>query len=94
MKNKILLALILTPLFILFSQKQIVQEDIFLNHTFSQDWVFGLTSMNDGTHYTTLERAENISIDKYNYETGDLSDISWACLPKIFKIIDISSTTY
>ena len=27
--------------------------------------------MNDGTHYTTLERAENISIDKYNYETGD-----------------------
>ena len=71
MKNKILLALILTPLFILFSQKQIVQEDIFLNHTFSQDWVFGLTSMNDGTHYTTLERAENISIDKYNYETGE-----------------------
>ena len=71
MKKKILLALILTPLCILFSQKKIVQEDIFLNHKFSQDWVFGLTSMNDGTHYTTLERAETTSIDKYNYETGE-----------------------
>ncbi|MAQ70479.1 MAG: S9 family peptidase [Flavobacteriales bacterium] len=71
MKKKILLALILTPLCILFSQKNIVQEDIFLNHKFSQDWVFGLTSMNDGTHYTTLERAETTSIDKYNYETGE-----------------------
>ena len=55
----------------LFSQKEILNEDIFLNRQFSQDWVYGLNSMSDGLHYTTLERKDTISIDKYHYKSGD-----------------------
>jgi len=71
MKQKIILISILTPLFVLFSQQEITNEDIFSNRKFSQDWVFGLNSMNDGLHYTALNQGDTVSIEKYNYETGE-----------------------
>ena len=70
MKKKIILLCILIPLCNVFSQQKITNEDIFSNRKFSQDWVFGLNSMNDGLHYTTLNQRDTISIEKYNYETG------------------------
>jgi dipeptidyl-peptidase-4 len=44
-------------------------EDLILNGTFSQKSVYGLRSMKDGIHYTTLE-AEGTKIVKYSYATG------------------------
>ena len=69
MKIKLFIILLICPLIIIFSQKEITKEDIFLNRKFSQDWVFGLTSMNDGLHYTTLQRGDTLSIDQYSYES-------------------------
>ena len=38
------------------NDKQILLEDIFTERKFSQDWVWGLNSMNDGLHYTIINR--------------------------------------
>jgi len=77
MKQKLLVLLITSPIWILFSQKEILKEDVFLNRTFSQDWIYGLNSMNDGLHYTTLEHgtkdyADTTYIEKYSYENGEM----------------------
>ena len=69
MKQNTLILLVIIPISILFSQKEILNEDIFLNWTFSQDQVYGLNSMNDGVHYTTLERGDTISIEKHSYQS-------------------------
>lgn len=61
--NKIILAT--TALIIGYSgsiraQKndQISLEDIWKNYSYSPKYVSGLTSMNDGLHYTTLESSK------------------------------------
>ncbi len=52
-------------------KKPITLEDIWKNYTFSAESVRGLRSMNDGLHYTVLERTENGSaLVKYNYKSG------------------------
>ena len=71
MTRNIFVLLLVTLSANLIAQKEIFKEDIFLNRTFSQDWVYGLNSMSDGLHYTTLERADTISIDKYEYKNGN-----------------------
>ena len=71
MKQRLFILFIIIPLYIMFSQKEILKEDIFLNRTFSQDWVYGLNSMNDGNHYTTLEYGDTTSIEKYSYQSGE-----------------------
>ena len=44
-----------------------------ISPTFSMGWVSGLNSMNDGLHYTRLERGEEgTSVNKYDYKTGEL----------------------
>ncbi len=50
------------------SQK-ITLEDIFKKGTFRAQSVYGLRSMNDGIHYTTLEG--NTKIVKFSYKTGE-----------------------
>ena len=71
MQIKIFTFILLCSFYNLLSQKEILTEDIFLKNKFKQDWVYGLNSMKDGTHYTTLEyRGDTISIEKYSYETG------------------------
>ena len=62
MKHQLLILLFASYTFTLLSQKEIPKEDIFLNRTFTQDWVYGLNSMNDGIHYTTLEYGDTVSI--------------------------------
>jgi len=53
-------------------------EDIFKNGTFTASSVYGLRSMNDGIHYTTMENGTKIV--KSSYQTGEevevLFDIS------------------
>ena len=75
MKQKLIILLLTLPIYLLISQKEILMDDVFLNRTFSQDWVYGLNSMNDGSHYTTLEYNDTISIEKYNYQSGEKVDI-------------------
>ena len=59
MKLQLTFTIFFTILSVVFSQNTISNEDIFLNRKFNQDWVFGLNSMNDGLHYTTLKRRHN-----------------------------------
>jgi dipeptidyl-peptidase-4 len=64
-------------LFILFSgvniavwaQQKITLEDLILKNTFRQETVYGLKSMNDGLHYTTLEDGNKVV--KYSYKNGE-----------------------
>ena len=71
MQKKILSIILLCSFYILISQNEILNEDIFLKNKFKQDWVYGLNSMNDGIHYTTMEYSgDTTSIEKYSYESG------------------------
>lgn len=57
----------------IFAQNNITLEDIWSKGTFRTDYVYGLRSMNDGLHYTTLDRDRGGQvINKYSYKTGDL----------------------
>jgi dipeptidyl-peptidase 4 len=54
-----------------FSQ-EITLEDIWKKGTFRQESVYGVRSMEDGLHYTTMDRTENgTEINKYSYESGE-----------------------
>ena len=69
MKKLILTALTITICLALFPQKKNVELDDFsVNGTFRAKGTGGIRSMNDGTHYTTLEDGKKIV--KYAYETG------------------------
>ena len=53
-------------------EKMIQLEDIWASRTFSPEWVWGINSMNDGVHYSSLNRGkENTYVTEYSYETGD-----------------------
>ena len=56
-----------------FAQEKMIQlEDIWASRTFSPEWVWGINSMNDGIHYSSLNYGEkNVYITQYSYETGD-----------------------
>lgn len=51
-------------------KKNVTLEDFNVNYTFYAKSVSGLTSMNDGVHFTTLEDGKKIQ--KYEYATGNL----------------------
>ena len=72
--NSILTALV--ALFIaqsvLAQEKMIQLEDIWASRTFSPEWVWGINSMNDGVHYSSLNHGNgNVYVTEYSYETGD-----------------------
>ena len=53
-------------------EKMIQLEDIWASRTFSPEWVWGINSMNDGIHYSSLNYGDkNVYITQYSYETGD-----------------------
>ncbi len=59
------------------AQKEITLDDIWLKGTFAAKGVYGLTSMPDGEHYTSLETNEQGNetyIVKYKYSTGKVTD--------------------
>ena len=56
-----------------FGQKQVTLEDIWLNYEFYPSGVSGFKSMNDGKHYTTTEKGDDvIKIYKNSFETGEI----------------------
>ena len=56
-----------------YAQEKLIQlEDIWASRTFSPEWVWGIISMNDGVHYSSLNYGnENVYVTQYSYETGD-----------------------
>ncbi len=53
----------------IFAQnKEISLNDIWRSGTFFPEYVYGINSMNDGAHYTSLGAS---SIEKYSYKTGE-----------------------
>ena len=56
-----------------FAQEKMIKlEDIWASRTFSPEWVWGINSMNDGIHYSSLNYGDkNVYITQYSYETGD-----------------------
>ncbi|MBI3502971.1 MAG: S9 family peptidase [Bacteroidetes bacterium] len=87
--KKILLSLfIIHCSFISFAQKkQITLEDIFQKNTFAVKRIYGIRSMKDGEHYTTLDdNGKQQFIVKHDYKTGKVSDTilkSDGLVPKI-----------
>ena len=74
MKKFFLLALILGLATQVFTQKKIVTvADLYKDGTFSAKSVYGVNSMNDGLHYTTLEN-QGTALVKYSYKTGEAED--------------------
>lgn len=69
---RILLTLTLVLLLGITNHAQTTQkislEDLFQKGTFKAQSVYGLRSMNDGIHYTTMERGSKIV--KYSYQSG------------------------
>ena len=57
---------------VLAQEKMIQLEDIWASRTFSPEWVWGINSMNDGVHYSSLNHGNgNVYVTEYSYETGD-----------------------
>ena len=63
----------------LLAQKLTI-EDVVIKRTYGQKYVTGLASLNDGLHYTTLEKMGK-EIVKYSYKTGE----------KVATLLDISA---
>ncbi|MDD4142094.1 MAG: S9 family peptidase [Bacteroidales bacterium] len=81
-KKLILFLIILLPVSLFSQDKKLTLEDFFVNYTFRQKSIYGIRSMNDGIHYTTLDRGERIV--RYEYKTGEAVDT-------LFNIKDITS---
>ncbi len=55
-----------------FAQEALTNQAIWYSNTFSSDRLDGLASMQDGTHYSTLEAGENgAEVNAYDYRTGE-----------------------
>jgi len=66
--------------------KKITLEDIFKNKVFTEKTVSGLKSMNDGEHFTLLEKENQIV--KYSYKTGYVVEILFNSFGDDIKIKD------
>lgn len=74
MKKFFFLALLLGLAFQTFTQqKTVTVADLYKDGTFSAKSVYGVNSMNDGLHYTTLEK-RGTALVKYSYKTGEAED--------------------
>ena len=66
------LAILFLAQCVIAQEKMIQLEEIWARRTFSPEWVWGINSMNDGVHYSSLNYGENnVYITQYSYETGD-----------------------
>ena len=56
------------PLIILSQERKITLEDLWKDYVFSPKSITGFKSMNDGEHYTTIEKIDNHQqIIKYKF---------------------------
>lgn len=63
-----LVFLIIFNTFNAWAQTEITLEDIWSSNKFRSEGVYGIRSLNDGKHYTTLQKGNVI---KYSYDSGD-----------------------
>ncbi|MFO7864715.1 MAG: DPP IV N-terminal domain-containing protein [Salinivirgaceae bacterium] len=74
MKSYLVIFIALVMSLQLVAQKHNVTiDDLYKNYTFYAKSVYGLNSMNDGLHYSTLEN-QGKAIVKYSYKTGEVID--------------------
>lgn len=66
--STLLVILIIFNSFPIVAQTALTLEDIWQNGTYRDEGVYGIRSLNDGKHYTTLQ---NGNVVKFSYETGD-----------------------
>lgn len=64
----LIVILIIFNSFPILAQTSLTLEDIWQNGTYREEGVFGIRSLNDGKHYTTLQ---NNDVVKFSYEKGD-----------------------
>ena len=65
----------LLSLVVVASAQELTLEDIWRSGKYRQKSVYGIRSMNDGLHYTTLDNTEDGKvINRYRYESGELVD--------------------
>ena len=56
-------------------EEEITLEDIWKNYSFYPKSVQGFNSMNDGVHYTKIDKSEDTQfLNKYSFQTGELLD--------------------
>ena len=80
-------------------KKEITLDDIFAKGTFSVKHIYGLESMKDGEHYTTLANGKsNPAIVKYEYKTGNAVDTilkeDWLLTPDKKEKISIENYSF
>ena len=69
MKNYFVFSLLFISLSINAQKRNVTLADIWSDGTFAAESVYGLRSMNNGLHYTSLEDGK---INKYGYEKEGL----------------------
>jgi dipeptidyl-peptidase-4 len=80
MKKTILLLTIVLSVILNFTSKaqtEITVEDLYLKGSFRVNYVYGISSMNDGVSYTSLNPTRN-AIIKYSYTTGETIETIFA----------------
>ena len=82
----LLLVLLVTSSFSIVAQNKITIEDLWRNYKFFPESVRGVSSMNDGEHYTTMENRNSLIV-RYAYETGEVVDT-------IFNAANYEETPY
>ena len=86
----VILLLLLLSTVVHSQTKTITLNDIYSSNTFRSNSVYGIRSMNDGEHYTTLENGMHVV--RYAYQTGKVVDtlfsLPWNKKYKISRIAD------
>jgi len=82
----IILTLLLTGLQLSAQEtvKQITLKDIYKKGVFRENSVYGIRSMNDGKHFTTLERGKKIT--RYSFKSGEAIEILFTATEDNFNI--------
>jgi len=74
-----------------FGQHTITLEDIWKNGVYRAEDVRGISSLNDGTHYTTLKANHII---RYSYETGDSVEVVLSPKELMFNGVQLEMEEY
>ena len=83
--------LLITPIFA--QKRDITLEDLWKNYTFYPSYIDGFNSMNDGEHYSTMEKTDaGQEINKYQFKNG--KKIRTLFKSTDFKIPKITNYTF
>lgn len=66
--------------------KEITLDDIYKKGVFRENSVYGIRSMNDGKHFTTIENSKKIT--KHSFKSGEVVDVLFNSIEDDFNIRD------